>query len=105
MTDEGKAMLVAGTGATVGASGAVGAVAVAGIPGLSAVGITSGLATIGGIVGGGMAAGLVIATAAPMAVGAAAYGFYKRLSLKGNKIYGQHDFCNSKGTGRFKLPM
>jgi len=44
---------------------------------LSAVGITSGLATVGSVVGGGMAAGVVITAAAPLVVGAAAYGLYK----------------------------
>jgi hypothetical protein len=49
-------------------------VAAAGIPGLSAAGITSGLATIGGVVGGGMAAGIVIL---PIAAGVAGVGVYK----------------------------
>jgi hypothetical protein len=60
----------AGTGvAGVATVGAVGSVA-----GLSAAGITSGLAAIGGAVGGGMAAGSAIVIAAP-AVVAAAIGF------------------------------
>jgi hypothetical protein len=49
---------------------------------LSATGITSGLAAIGSIVGGGMATGLVITATAPVAVGAAAYGLYKRSPKK-----------------------
>lgn len=36
-------------------------------------------AKIAGAVGGGMAAGLVVTAAAPVAIGAAAYGLYKWL--------------------------
>jgi hypothetical protein len=62
-------------GAAAGAAGAIGAVSAAGsVAGLSAAGITSGLAAIGGVVGGGMAMGLVLTTAAP-AVAAVALGF------------------------------
>jgi len=57
----------ASTAALAGASGTVGAAA-----------ISSGMATIGSFVGGGMAAGAVIATATPIVViGAAAYGLVK----------------------------
>src|SRR5690242_1438052 len=52
-----------GTGLTIGAA----AVSVAGVSGVSAVGITSGLAALGAIVGGGMLAGVFVA-GAPMAV-------------------------------------
>ena len=48
--------------AIAGAAGTVGAAA-----------ITSGLAGVGGIVGGGMAAGLVITAAAPIAIGTGAF--------------------------------
>lgn len=66
-------------GAGVGTVGSIAAVGVAGsTAGLSAAGITSGLAAIGGAVGGGMAAGVVVATAAPVAAaGAVGYGVYK----------------------------
>jgi hypothetical protein len=66
-------------GAGAGTLGSVAAVSVAGaIPGLSAAGITSGLAAVGGSIGGGMAAGVVVATAAPAAAAAAlGYGAYK----------------------------
>lgn len=58
----------------------MGAVSAAGsVAGLGAAGITSGLAAVGSVVGGGMAAGLVVTAAAPLAVGAAAYGLYKWL--------------------------
>lgn len=77
MTEEQEATCAAATGATGGAIGSVGTVAVLGVPGLGAIGITSGLATVGSVVGGGMASGLVIAVAGPVAIGAAAYGLYK----------------------------
>lgn len=65
-------------GAAAGTAGSIAAVAAVGVPGLSAVGITTGLATIGSAVGGGMAAGVVITTAAPVAAAVAlGYGFYK----------------------------
>jgi Lecithin retinol acyltransferase len=62
-------------GAIAGSAGAVGAIAACGsVAGLSAAGITSGLATVGSIVGGGMTAGVAITVAAP-AVAAASVGF------------------------------
>jgi hypothetical protein len=64
---------VAGTGGTIIAVSAMGSVA-----GLSSAGVMSGLAAIGGTVGGGMAAGTVIAVAAPaVAAVAVGYGLYK----------------------------
>ncbi len=63
----------AGLGGTVATIGAAGSVA-----GLSGAGITSGLAAIGGTVGGGMAAGAAIAVAAPaVAAVGVAYGVYR----------------------------
>lgn len=65
-------------GAAAGTAGSIAAVSVMGTAGLSAAGITSGLAAIGSTVGGGMAAGVVVATAAPVAAAAAVgYGIYK----------------------------
>lgn len=65
-------------GAVAGTAGSIGAVSALGTAGLSAAGISSGLATIGGVVGGGMASGVVLATAAPVAAAAAVgYGAYK----------------------------
>ncbi|HUZ56022.1 MAG TPA: lecithin retinol acyltransferase family protein [Streptosporangiaceae bacterium] len=61
-------------GALAGSIGSVAAVSALGVPGLSAVGISSGLATIGGAVGGGMAAGAISVIAAP-AVAAAIAGY------------------------------
>ena len=58
-------------GATV---GGVATVAAVGTAGLSAAGITSGLATIGAVVGGGMATGAIIVVGAPVAAAAAIGG-------------------------------
>ncbi|MBE0470786.1 MAG: hypothetical protein IBX55_14920 [Methyloprofundus sp.] len=77
MTEEEKATRAGATGAAGGAATSVGAVAALGVPGLGATGITSGLAAVGSVVGGGMASGLVITAAAPVALGAAAYSLYK----------------------------
>jgi hypothetical protein len=65
--------------AAAGTAGTVAAISAAGtVSGLSAAGITSGLAAIGSIAGGGMAAGVVIATAAPAAAAfGAGYLIYK----------------------------
>jgi hypothetical protein len=68
-----KVGAVAGAAGTVGTLSAVGSVA-----GLSGAGITSGLAAIGGTVGGGMGAGVAIAVAAPAVVAAGiGFGAYK----------------------------
>jgi len=75
-------------GAAGGTVASVSAVAMAGsVAGLSAAGISSGLAVIGGTIGGGMAAGVAITAAAPAvtaaAVGYGAYRIWKRFR-KGN---------------------
>lgn len=80
MTEEKEATCAAAAGATTGTAGSVGAVAALGVPGLGATGITSGLAGVGALFGGGMATGLVVTAAAPLAIGAAAYGLYKWLN-------------------------
>jgi Lecithin retinol acyltransferase len=68
-------------GAIAGSAGAVAAVSALGLPGLSAAGISSGLATIGAVVGGGMAAGTMIAVAAPAAAAAVLGYLIYRLAL------------------------
>jgi hypothetical protein len=68
-------------GAVGGTAAGVAAVSTAGVTGLSAAGITSGLATIGATVGGGMAAGSAIVIAAP-AVAAAGIGFGAYLAVR-----------------------
>jgi len=61
-------------GGLAGCTGGIAIVSSLGVPGLGAAGITSGLAAIGGAVGGGMAAGTMCVLAAP-AVAAAALGY------------------------------
>lgn len=78
-TNNGKIAATAAGGAT-GAAGAVGAVAASGVTGLGATGITSGLAAVGSVAGGGMAVGLGICCAAPLALGAIGYGLYSLFS-------------------------
>jgi hypothetical protein len=56
-------------GAAAGTATAVGAVATLGVPGLGAIGMTTGLAQLGTVVGGGMFAGIGVAVALPMALG------------------------------------
>ena len=72
---DGRVASVAGAAAA--GAGGMAAVAAAGVTGVSAAGITSGLAAIGGVVGGGMVAGTVAVAAAPAVVaGAAGLGVY-----------------------------
>lgn len=59
-------------GASVGSGSTVTCIGVA-FHGLSAAEITGTLGTIGGLVGGGMAAGIVLVAAAPAAVGGLGY--------------------------------
>lgn len=78
MSEDLGGTVAAATGAVAGGAGAITAVAASGaVSGLGAAGITSGLAAVGSVVGGGMAAGLLVTAAAPVAVGAIAYGVYK----------------------------
>lgn len=73
----GRAMIAVGT--VAGTTGTVGTIAAAGsVAGLSGAGITSGLAAIGSVVGGGMSAGIAVTVAAPaVATIAISYGAYK----------------------------
>ena len=73
----GRAMIAVGT--VAGTTGTVGTIAAAGsVAGLSGAGITSGLAAIGSVVGGGMSAGIAVTVAAPaVATVAISYGAYK----------------------------
>lgn len=77
-------------GAASGGLAGVAAVSATGaVAGLSAAGITSGLATIGGVVGGGMAAGSAIVIAGPaIAAAGLGYGAYRvtrRLRIEADK--------------------
>jgi hypothetical protein len=69
-------------GALAGSAGGVAAVSAFGVSGLSAAGISSGLAAVGGIVGGGMAAGAITVIAAPAVAAAVAGYFAYRLVLR-----------------------
>lgn len=72
---DGAAALV---GSGVGAAGSLAALSALGVPGLSAVGISTGLAAAGSLVGGGMVAGIGV-LAAPVAIlGIGAYAFVKK---------------------------
>ncbi len=66
-------------GAAAGTATGIGAVGAAGtVSGLSAAGISSGLAAIGGVAGGGMAAGTAIVITGPaVAAAAGGYGVYR----------------------------
>ena len=66
-------------GGVVGFGSISGAVAVLGTGGLSGPGIVSGLAALGQVVGGGMLAGISVAAAIPIAVGAVGYGVVKSI--------------------------
>ena len=72
-----EAIGAAGGGALGFGSIAVAINASGSVAGLSSVGITSGLAGMGAIVGGGMVAGVAIAAAIPIAAGALGYGIVK----------------------------
>ena len=71
----------AAAGALTGSAGAVAAVSALGVPGLGAAGISSGLTAIGAAVGGGMAAGTMLAVAAPAAAAAVLGYLIYRLAL------------------------
>lgn len=61
-------------GGTIGFASVSGAVSVLGLAGLSAAGISSGLAALGSVIGGGMAAGVPVAAALPVAAAGIGYG-------------------------------
>jgi hypothetical protein len=66
-------------GTTLGFGAITAAISALGVPGLSAVGITSGLAVLGSLVGGGMLVGVSVAAAIPLAAGALGYGIIKAI--------------------------
>ncbi len=68
-------------GAVAGSVGSIAALSALGFPGLSGAGISSGLATIGGTFGGGMAAGAISVIAAP-AIAAAITGYLVYLFVR-----------------------
>ena len=73
-----KEIIATGTGGLIGVIGAGTGIYCGGaVVGTSATGLTSGLAAVGSIIGGGMVAGIVVTTIAPLATGALGYGLYK----------------------------
>lgn len=75
-------------GAGVGGGIGFGLLSTLGVSGMSAAGITSGLATAGSIVGGGMAAGVSVLAAPAVVLGVGGYALlskYKRNKLKQTK--------------------
>jgi len=78
MVDENTENIVGACGAGAGVAGSVGTVVAVG-GGTSAAAITTGLAAVGGVVGGGMLAGIAVCAAAPLAIGGVCYGLVKWL--------------------------
>jgi len=64
-------------GGVLGFGSITAAIGVLGLPGFSAAGITSGLAALGGIVGGGMIVGVSVAAAIPLVTSAVGYAVIK----------------------------
>lgn len=67
-------------GAAAAGCGSIALISAVGVPGLSAVGVTSGLAAIGGVIGGGMASGVFLTVAGPAFIAwAIGRGLYRKL--------------------------
>jgi hypothetical protein len=64
-------------GGSIGFLAITSAISFSGVSGLSAAGISSGLAAMGGVIGGGMAAGVTVAAALPIACGGVGLGIVK----------------------------
>lgn len=77
-TSEIPELLGAIAGGSVGVGAGFAIVSAAGYTGLSAAGITSGLATLGALVGGGMAAGIFVAGLPMALLGIFGYGLLSR---------------------------
>jgi hypothetical protein len=73
LSHNGKAMIVGGSASTM-MTTLIGALA----SGSSAAGMTSALATAGTVIGGGMAAGILVVAVAPVAAGTVGYLAYKK---------------------------
>jgi uncharacterized protein HemX len=74
-SDDIKEVLAAAGGVGAGAGIGFAGLYFGGVTGLSAAGITSGLAAAGGLVGGGMAAGVAVLAAPAVLLGVGAYAF------------------------------
>ncbi|KPM59452.1 hypothetical protein HB13667_25165 [Pseudomonas putida] len=70
--------LAAALGSSAGAAGSLGALYLLGYTGLSAAGISSGLATAGALVGGGMVAGIGVLAAPIALLGVGGYALMKK---------------------------
>lgn len=78
--------IAAATSVTAGGTAALTMVSASGtVAGLSASGITSGLAALGGLVGGGMAAGLLVTAGGVFVAGAATFWVTKRIVRQSKK--------------------
>ena len=77
-TSEIPELLGAIAGGSVGVGAGFAIVSAAGYTGLSAAGLTSGLATLGALVGGGMAAGIFVAGLPMALLGVFGYGLLSR---------------------------
>jgi hypothetical protein len=76
--DEKGTLISAGSGSVAGATSAVTGVILGAAEGTAgAAALTTGLAAVGSVVGGGMLAGIVIVAATPIAGGLAFFGLYK----------------------------
>lgn len=72
-----------------------------GFAGLSAAGVTSGLAALGAIIGGGMVAGITVAAAIPVSAAAVGYG-----AIKGIKALVTHYKFSQEGLDPiWELPL
>ena len=86
---------VLGFGAIAAAVGALG------IPGLSAAGIASGLASLGAIVGSGMAAGISVAATIPIAAACLGYGVIKAVKY----FFEEHELDAEKYDPFWERPL
>jgi hypothetical protein len=82
MSEETNSVIAVGTGSIAGGVAAVASVLGAAAPttvALSGPALTSGLAAVGGVLGGGMLAGITVVAAAPVVGGVIGYGIYRTL--------------------------
>lgn len=73
-------------GGAIGFASISATIGILGTTGLSAAGITSGLATLGAIVGGGMVAGVAVAAGIPILAGATGFGIIKLIKSGANEL-------------------
>jgi hypothetical protein len=91
----------AGSATAFGFAGITAAVSASGtVAGLSAAGISSGLYAIGALVGGGMATGVVVAAAIPLAAGAAGYAIIKGVKF----FFSERELTSEKTSPRWEIP-